>query len=332
LIFKYGKTVVLNDSKSSWFGLKKESHDYVRSPAMSTLILWGFYILIVLTVFFFAYDSKKKYYPSGETTKSENSSFLPMTFLSSAFSSMAEADNKKEIGPSVMDNIYDNINGDFVINTEDIGSTYIYLKDGWDYYKATVLSEKTIKIENYSRFLKNDKEKFEFDHDIGIINNDDVKHCFSWFDDSHKAFIIKMNDTEDSSLNGKYIPFLRFDLTSNNSKKVDILENPSAYIYQYDKWYSYKAMIVSDDLIKIECWSRTLANDETPYEFDHDLAIIKTDDLNNDFEWMDENKTSFSVTLKDINDTSIWEEDMKVHFKINELDEQYNVLDFIEAQ
>jgi hypothetical protein len=141
-----------------------------------------------------------------------------------------------------------------------------------------------------------------------------------------------MNDTEDSSLNGKYIPFLRFDLTSNNSKKVDILENPSAYIYQYDKWYSYKAMIVSDDLIKIECWSRTLANDETPYEFDHDLAIIKTDDLNNDFEWMDENKTSFSVTLKDINDTSIWEEDMKVHFKINELDEQYNVLDFIEAQ
>ncbi len=313
LILKYGETVVTTDSQSSWFGFKKESHDHVQSPTMFVLILFGVYIFIILAVFFEAYKSKTGYMPYQMRTTSGQPS-----------SSKVEVSDEVVIPPSVMENIYDNVKGNTVINAEDIGRTFVYFYDGWNYYTATVLSDDSIQIKNFHRIRRDEKEKFKYNQDVSIIKTANIINCFSWLNDDHNAFIVKMRDTSNYWNEEVLVPFSRIDEKSKAWKKNYATEGIS-YSYQYDKWNTYQAILLSDDLLKIENWYRSYADDKTPFLHNHDVVVLRIGDSNNDFEWLNDEKTTFSITLKDVNNSG-WEEDKLTCFTISEQDENKGFL------
>lgn len=125
--------------------------------------------------------------------------------------------------------------------------------------------EITIKIRTLNSFLVNSKPTNP------VISNDDIT-------ESNGSLNLNTN-------------------ISTEPLDQNILNN--IYTYQHDAWNLYKATPLSDTVIKIENWNRFLANDETPFELDHSVMAIVTTDGSSDFQWLDENKTAFLVTMKD---------------------------------
>lgn len=86
---------------------------------------------------------------------------------------------------------------------EDIPSykgerVFTYLNDKWDLYKATLVGN-TIKVENYYRFNASDGNPFELNYYVGTYEIDD----YQWTDDTHKYFIVSLEDESNSHLSGK---------------------------------------------------------------------------------------------------------------------------------
>ena len=78
-----------------------------------------------------------------------------------------------------------------------VGTTYTYLHDRWDLYIATLLSDKTIKIENYGRFDAGaNGDPFKYEYDVSIISTEDSSIDFHWLDGSHTSFSLNMQDEE----------------------------------------------------------------------------------------------------------------------------------------
>ena len=77
------------------------------------------------------------------------------------------------------------------VNEESM-KCYMYQNDTWDLYKAYAVSDTTIKIEGWYRFLGDGV--FEYDHDVCVLSTDNNESDFSWTDDSHTAFTITMQD------------------------------------------------------------------------------------------------------------------------------------------
>ena len=104
--------------------------------------------------------------------------------------------------------------------------------------------------------------------------------------------------------------------SNGGSSKADSPEIGTVYTYQHDKWDLYKASLMSDNLIKIECWNSAIAYDEEyPLEYDHNVLVIKTDDGSTDFSWVNEERTAFTVTMKD-EQNSRFEEPALVYFEL----------------
>lgn len=77
--------------------------------------------------------------------------------------------------------------------------TLTYLNDRWDLYVATVLSDESIIIENWSRFnAGEDGDPFKREYHVMVINTADGSTDFKWTDDSHVAFTITMADAKNS--------------------------------------------------------------------------------------------------------------------------------------
>lgn len=84
-------------------------------------------------------------------------------------------------------------------DTKKYGTVFLYQHDKWDLYKATQISETTIKIENWGRFdAAVDGDPFKFEYDLCVISTADATTDFKWLDDSHSAFSITLYDEENS--------------------------------------------------------------------------------------------------------------------------------------
>ena len=77
--------------------------------------------------------------------------------------------------------------------------TLTYMHDRWDLYVATVLSDETIIVENWSRFdAGEDGDPFKREYHVMVINTTSGTPDFRWTDDSHVAFTITMQDAKNS--------------------------------------------------------------------------------------------------------------------------------------
>lgn len=202
--------------------------------------------------------------------------------------------------------------------------TYTYLHDKWDLYRAAPIGDNLIKIECWSTAVANDAEyPMKLDHTVAVIRTDDGSTDFSWVDDSKSAFTVTINDDENSRFEesalvlfglgeGNYCYLAEYDLVSG----VLVDGETNVFVYLHDKWDLYKASLMSDNLIKIECWNSAIAYDEEyPLEYDHNVLVIKTDDGSTDFSWVNEERTAFTVTMKD-EQNSRFEEPALVYFEL----------------
>lgn len=185
-------------------------------------------------------------------------------------------------------------------------NVFKYTPDKWNLYIATLLSDSTIKIENWYRFDANDPHKFN--HDVLAIKTDDGSTDFAWVDEAHTAFTITISDERNFRMKEPTQLFFSIDVSGSPAYKH--------YSYTHDQWDMYVATMLSKNAIKIENWYRFDASDDgDPFEHDHDVCVLAIGSGNSTFEWIDDLHTGFTVTMKD-EANSRWSELSLVSFSL----------------
>lgn len=180
------------------------------------------------------------------------------------------------------------------------GQVFTYQHDKWDLYKATFVSDTIVKIEGWYRFNANDETPFKLDHGITTINIADESTDFCWLNDARTAFSITIEDDDNS----------RFQEPRQVVFAVEGGTGTPAYTYMHDKWDLYKATVYSD-IVVVEGWYRFNAS-EDPFVLDHGVCVLRMDDPNSGFAWLDDSHTSFCVTLSDKENSRFTESQMVV--------------------
>ena len=298
-IFKYDETTVTTDTSSALFGLFKKSTQETDSPAKKVLGMWGTYLAVLALIFMLLHlgtYSDKKEKPTGASYTTE-----------------AYQENDTVIVPV----FYKSIEKRADIKAEDIGSTFSWMHDAWDCYTATILSETTIQVTNWHRDSSDEKEKFKQGYDLNALKIADDKFDFTWVDESHTAFLVTLMDEKNSRWDDYYrVAFSKIDTSSNAWKKRYSSEGKQ-YVYQNDKWNQYRAIALSDTTIKIENWYRSSADEKQDYYHHYDMCIVKTDNENSDFEWVNEEHSSFTITMFD-EENHHWEDVATVCFQLQD--------------
>ena len=155
-------------------------------------------------------------------------------------------------------------------------TVFFYMHDKWDLYKATQISETTIKIENWGRFdAAVDGDPFKYEYDVCVISTADTANGFRWLDEEHTAFSVKLTDEQNSYMEG----------TVEAHFAIEATDSATVFSYQHDKWDLYKAVQLSDSTIKIENWGRFDASvDGDPFKHEYDVCVISTTDTTTDFQ------------------------------------------------
>ena len=185
---------------------------------------------------------------------------------------------------------------------------WFYLHDKWNLYKAVKLSDTVIKIENWGRFNAGEGgDPFKYEYDVCVISTTDNATDFRWLDESYVAFSITLKDEENSYMDG----------AAKVCFTIEAGEDAELLLYQHDKWNLYKAVKLSDTVIKIENWGRFNAGEDgDPFKHEYDVCVISTTDNATDFKWLDDKHTAFSITMHDA-ENSYWAEPSVVYFTIS---------------
>ena len=175
---------------------------------------------------------------------------------------------------------------------------YAFRCNQWEIYAATMLSDSVVKVEKWGRVIADEENPFEYENDVMTVTIDDEnKDGFYWLNKDQTAFCINLKESDDEDLKkGPSVPFVK---TTNKFISSANYAN-SIYTYTSDRWTMYVASKLSDSVVKIEKWDRTIADEENPFEYWGDICVINTQDSSSsDFTWLDDEKTSFTVTLYD---------------------------------
>jgi hypothetical protein len=76
------------------------------------------------------------------------------------------------------------------------------------------------------------------------------------------------------------------------------IELGTQYAYMSDEWNVYIASAVSDSVIKIEHWDKTM-NSTKKLKYSEDIGSFKINDSENGFAWVDDDHTAFAFNLTD---------------------------------
>lgn len=204
------------------------------------------------------------------------------------------------------------------------GSQYALMNDEWTVYIATAVSDSLIQLEKWG---KNSSAELEptVRYQVGIYKTDDEANGFQWVDDEHTAFVLRFNDEKDSDM--KELKDRVFTININDSdayKGTDYDPEIKCFSYENDRWHLYRAIPLSDDLIKIECWARSNAQNDYIYGWDWFVFNWDKDDIA--FEWTDDVYDAFTCTLKDPQSPYYWEEDSFVLFMMEDPDYSYETV------
>lgn len=197
------------------------------------------------------------------------------------------------------------------------GTKYTYLHDQWHLYIATVLSDTTIKVEQWYRFdAAEDGDPFTYKADVCILKTNDNSTDFKWLDDKFSAFSITMQDPENFYWEEETTVGFSIEDPDSEVLGANVSDSGASYSYLHDQWNLYKAIALSDSVIKIEQWSRFDASEDgDPFAYESDICLIDINSTDTDFEWFDKEHTGFSITMQDVNNY-YWDEPSKVNFTI----------------
>lgn len=208
------------------------------------------------------------------------------------------------------------------------GTEYAYMTDEWNVYIATAISNDIIKIENWDKTMSNSKS-VSHEYDVGTFKINDEKNGFYWVDEEHTAFVMTVKDKKNWDFRkGKPATFTININDSDKNKGSDYSEKIACFSYQNDDWHLYRAIPLTKTLIKIETWYR--GSSIGKFLFGYDLCLIDTESEKTDFEWTDNEHTSFSITMKDEKNKHEWKKETFVVFVLeNEEYTNFNVKDYL---
>lgn len=215
--------------------------------------------------------------------------------------------------------------------TIEKGSQYAFMSDSWNVYIANAVSSDMITIEHWDRTLS-DSKWLSYSEDIGTFKINDAANNFKWIDDSHVAFSITFADKNNSRVKKSESHIFTININEGNSYKgSDYDKNIVCYSYTNDDWHMYRAIPLSDNLMKFECWARVSSSDDFVYSWDWTTINILSNDVS--FEWTDDEHTSFTVTTKDPKNSDHWKKDQLVLFELENNECKYpNVVTFLGLQ
>lgn len=105
-------------------------------------------------------------------------------------------------------------------------------------------------------------------------------------------------------------------ITPVNAKETDYkVKKGTEFAYMSDEWNVYIATAISDSVLKVEHWSKTLSSTKA-MSFEDDLGIYKINDSANGFSWIDDNELSFTLKIQDKSNSRLKKE-TSVIFTIN---------------
>lgn len=208
------------------------------------------------------------------------------------------------------------------------GTEYAYMTDAWNVYIAEAVSDEIIKIENWNKHMS-DAKSVSYEYDVGVYRINDREHGFTWLDDEHTTFSINITDKNNSRFKkGDTATFTINISESDRNKGSNYSTEIACYSFQNDDWHLYRAIPMTDTLIKIEAWYRASSADK--FLFGYDVCLIDTTSGDTDFEWTDDERTSFTITMKDEENGSYWK---KVAFVLYTLEngeyEYFNVKNYL---
>lgn len=201
------------------------------------------------------------------------------------------------------------------------GTEYAYMTDEWNVYIATAISDNIIKIANWDKTMSNAKS-VEHDYDVGTFKINDSENGFAWVDDEHTAFVLTFKDKNNSKFKKGGTATFTININgSNKNKGSDYSKDIACFSYQNDDWHLYRAIPLTETLIKIETWYRS--SSAGTFLFGYDLCLIDTTSGDTDFEWTDDEHTSFSITMRDEENKYEWKKETFVVFILENEDYTY---------
>lgn len=177
------------------------------------------------------------------------------------------------------------------------GAVYTFGHDEFSLYCATAISDSLIKIEKWGKSLSTQKA-FSNEYEVGTFRITDTACGFVWLDGEHTAFEFSLQDDDDWDFKkSQKVVFTLSGIDGDTNKGTNYDENGVCYWYENDDWHEYRAMLLSDNLLKIECWYRGIAIGG--FNYGYDVVVIDLNAPVMGFEWTDDEHTAFTITLKD---------------------------------
>lgn len=185
-------------------------------------------------------------------------------------------------------------------NTIQKGTQYAYMSDEANVYIANAISDSIITVECWGRNLLTEKS-VKHEYDIGTFKINDPAIGFSWIDEKQTAFTFLLQDTKNSNTKKQRSVIFTINVSdSDEFKGTDYHEEIACYLYRNDDWNIYRAVRLTDTLVKIENWGRSSSGKVFPFIYNYDLYIIDENNTDTDFEWTDQERTSFTISLIDL--------------------------------
>ena len=202
--------------------------------------------------------------------------------------------------------------------TIEKGTRYAYMSDQWNVYIATAVSDEIIKIENWDKSSSDDKS-VKLSAEIGTYMINDRVNRFSWVDDSHTAFIVKFSDKNNSRVRKAQTHTFTINTSDDDTfKGTNCDDRIACYTYTNDDWHRYRAIPLTENLVKIECWYKCngflFFGDY--YNYAWDWCVIDINSTDTGFAWTDDEHTSFTITAQDTANKYYWKKPTLVVFEL----------------
>ena len=151
-------------------------------------------------------------------------------------------------------------------------------------------------------------------------------------DDEHTAFGFIFSDSNSSRVKKAATHIFTVDINDNDIfKGSDFDEKIACYLYTNDDWHMYRAIPLTENFIKIECWTRSSSTDS--FCFGWDWCVIDTQSTEMEFEWTDNEHTSFIIVAQDPENDYYWKKATFVVFELENLNYTYsNVRAYLNAR
>lgn len=214
----------------------------------------------------------------------------------------------------------------------EAGKEYAYMVDAWNVYIARAVTDNVIKVESWHKTSQPDKS-LKYRADLGSFRIRDEENGFSWIDDAHTAFTLVIQDKNNSEVKKPTLVIFTINISdSDKYKGTDYDDSIACYTYVNDRWHTYRAIPLTDSLIKIECWYRTSAGTFDKHCFGWDVGIIDTEKTETDFEWGGAEYDAFTITMRDPSNDYYWKKARLTSFVLeNEKYKYATVKDYLDG-